>query len=83
VISAGVPAGAPSPCQVRASKPGTNSPTVGTFGSASVRAAVVPHSWCHFDPVRCFIVTSESMVTPIFVGPEKRGELRAPVSRKP
>src|SRR5580700_1322331 len=41
VISAGVPFGAPSPCQVRASNPGTNSPTVGKFGSASARDAVV------------------------------------------
>src|SRR5580704_4371655 len=44
VISAGVPFGAPSPCQVRASNPGTYSPTVGKSGSASARDAIVTAS---------------------------------------
>ena len=43
-ISAGVPLGAPMPCQVLASKPGTDSPMVGTSGSASDRFAVVTAS---------------------------------------
>src|SRR5712671_7434651 len=40
-ISAGVFLGAPMPCHVLASKPGTDSPTVGTSGSVSERRAVV------------------------------------------
>ena len=43
-ISAGVFLGAPMPCQVLASKPGTNSPTAGTSGSASERCAEVTAS---------------------------------------
>src|SRR5262245_38310276 len=43
-ISGGVPLGAPIPCQVLASKPGTDSPIVGTSGSASERLAVVTAS---------------------------------------
>src|SRR5262249_23270904 len=39
-ISAGVALGAPRPDQLLASYPGTNSPTVGTSGSASERVAV-------------------------------------------
>src|SRR5262249_33088525 len=38
-ISAGVALGAPRPDQLLASYPGTNSPTVGTSGSASERVA--------------------------------------------
>src|SRR6266849_539082 len=41
MISGGVFLGAPTPSQSPASKPGTNSFTVGTSGSASARAAVV------------------------------------------
>src|SRR5262249_2902362 len=43
-ISAGVAFGAPTPNQALASKPGTNSSTVGTSGSASERVAVVTAS---------------------------------------
>ena len=41
---AGVPLGAPMPCQVLASKPGTVSATVGTSGRAFERSAVVTAS---------------------------------------
>src|SRR5262245_52140358 len=43
-ISAGVFLGAPTPNQALASKPGTNSPTVGMPGSTSERVAVVTAS---------------------------------------
>ena len=43
-ISAGVAFGAPMPDQKLASKPGTNSPTVGMSGSASERVAAVTAS---------------------------------------
>src|ERR1700733_4174261 len=43
-ISPGVLVGAPTPCHVLASKPGTDSPTVGTSGSAAERCAVVTAS---------------------------------------
>jgi hypothetical protein len=43
-IGAGVPFGAPMPCQVLASKPGTVSATVGRSGSACERSAVVTAS---------------------------------------
>src|SRR5262245_50713086 len=43
-IAAGVAFGAPTPNQALASKPGTNSSTVGMFGSASERVAVVTAS---------------------------------------
>src|SRR6516162_3853642 len=41
MIAAGVSLGAPSPYQPIASYPGTNSPTVGMFGRASERVALV------------------------------------------
>jgi len=44
MISTGVPLGAPTPRKLLASKPGTNSPTVGVSGSASKRIAVVTAS---------------------------------------
>jgi len=40
-MTAGIAFGAPMPCQVFASNPGTNSPIVGRSGSACARVAVV------------------------------------------
>src|SRR5438132_6856112 len=47
--------GAPSPSQSPASKPGTNSLTVGTSGSAGERAAVVTASARSFPLLTCSI----------------------------
>src|SRR6516162_113143 len=54
-IAGGVFLGAPTPSQSPASKPGTNSLTVGTSGSAGERAAVVTASARSFPLLTCSI----------------------------
>ena len=52
MISTGVLLGATMPCQPLASKPGTDSATVGTSGNPSQRVAVVTHDPMRESPTR-------------------------------